>query len=315
MVQFPYKGSKRAPKKVTVIQPMTPQAAHAAAYALLQRGLTDKTRFILELVYSAGIVMAYRLPLSTRTLVDYHNKRLIDRLAYTSKEVRDALNDESIGIPLTPKMRTLLYVLGPVGVEIIEIQRGKEIPSPARYLALALNRLLHDIIVSEIAFTLITHAVGWEIAWVPRNEAAIYSSDSKLVLEPDALLYFRRGDQEISVAIEYHHQDDSRGGFEKVRNYLNLYAQPNLWGQWGDRFPILLGVFRGKNAGRGYEDAVNSLSIPDGLKIYGRTLKSFWTDPTHWYSFVERTKVSLFGDGQQNGEQADAQQDIIASTN
>ncbi len=281
--------SPNHPGKFSRIQPMTPQAAQAEAWRILQTGLSGHLETTLTLLYSAGVLPASRLPINERTVRKYHQQRLLDRLPYLGREIKAIYQEYGLPAPDV----SLLYTLGPVGREIVKERFGH--PAPGGYLNMPLTRVMHDLALNEIIFCLADLAKeGVAFEWVSKYEATLWKNNQPM-LEPDALVRIKHGEREDVYLLEYHNEEDRRGrAGEKVRQYEKA-LQSGLWrDQWEvETFPPILAVYRDKSVAKGYNDEITA--NPGKVVFYGRSLAGFFQDDPHvWYDFRNGKKVSLF---------------------
>jgi hypothetical protein len=281
--------SPNHPGKFSRIQPMTPQAAQAEAQRLLQTGLSSYLETTLTLLYSAGVLLASRLPVNERTIRKYHRQRLLDRLPYLGQEIAVAYQQYGLPAPKSP----LAYTLGPVGREIVKERFGH--PAPGGYLNMPLTRVMHDLALNEIIFCLADLAKEKSAAfeWVSKYEATLWK-DNQPLLEPDALIRIKHGEREDVYLLEYHNEEDKRGrAGEKVRQYEKA-LQSGLWrNQWEvETFPPVFSVYRDISVAKGYDEAISA--NPGKVIFYGRSLAGFFEDPRLWYDFKGKQKASPF---------------------
>jgi len=282
-----------SPKQFSTIEPMTPQAAQIAARSLVQRGISRSLDRIIALLLSAGVLPQQRLPASGRALRKYHTRRILDRLPFTSAEVRTAL--QSYGLPMPEAERSLLYTLGPVGIEIMRERHG--FPPPGGYLSAPLERVLHDLVVNEIVFYLgeAAMAAGWTPVWSSKYESSLWKDKKEaVILEPDAFLRFKKDSQEQVYLIAYHNEDKRTRAMSKVRRYEAACQQDKLWfEQWEvETFPPVLAVYRDGIVGKGYQEEIKD--NPGQVRFYGRSLEGFFQDSGAWYDFQRNEKVKPF---------------------
>ncbi|MCX7756112.1 MAG: replication-relaxation family protein [Anaerolineales bacterium] len=294
---------KPNPNQLPIIEPMSSQAAQIAARNLLQHGLSKNLERVIALLLSAGVLPQYRIPMSGRVLRQYHQRRVLDRLPFTSDEVRSALM--SYGLPVPDNVeRSLLYTLGPVGIELVRERYG--FPPPGGFLSAPLERLLHDLAVNEIVFRLgdLGMSHGWTPTWLSKYEATLWSDEKreKALLEPDAFLRFRRNGQEWVCLVEFHNEDKRTRAIGKARKYESA-LQSKVWAeQWEieaergekleEKFPPVLAIYREGIVGKGYQEEIND--NPGRVRFYGRSLEGFFQDPTTWYDFRQKAKAKIF---------------------
>jgi len=284
---------KPNPNQISLTEPLTPQAAQVAARNLLQRGLTKNLERVIILLLSAGVLPQYRIPISGRVLRQYHQRRILDRLPYTSVEIRAAL--QSYGLPVPDAERSLLYTLGPVGIEIV--RERHTFPPPGGFLSAPLERVLHDLAVNEIVFHLsdLAMADGWTPVWSSKYEASLWKDRKEAaLLEPDAFLCFKKDGLEQVYLIEYHNEDKRTRAMSKVRRYEAAFQQDKVWiEQWEvETFPPVLVVYRQGIVGQGYQEEIKD--NPGKVRFYGRSLEGFFQDASAWYDFQKNEKVKPF---------------------
>ncbi len=204
--------------------------------------LTDDQLFRLYRLSSKGKFSAFH-----RTMLRYYHKHLVD----AGPRVQ-ALRD--VSLPLSPKAKLKTYSLGAVGVQIMAIKGVKaELGLPAFEL------LPHDLLVNEIVLRLADYQrqEGNSLIWSGKREARLMDDD-KIVLEPDAMITIERPDGSQAALIEYHNEDNSRRGAEKIARYENVQRRPELWqAQWQiEEFPPVMVVFRHRAVLTGYRRAI-----------------------------------------------------------
>lgn len=297
-----HKSDLHNPHALSLVEPMTSQAAQIAARTLLQRGLGKNPERVIALLLSAGVLPQYHLPMSGRVLRQYHQRRVLDRLPFTSDEVRSALVSYGLPVPQDAE-RSLLYTLGPVGIEIVRERYG--FPPPGGFLSAPLERVMHDLAVNEIVLRLgdLAMAAGWTPVWLSKYEATLWKDEKREtpLLEPDAFLRFKKDRQEWVCLVEFHNEDKRTRAIGKVRKYEAAF-QSKLWAeQWEidlvrgekpeEKFPPVLAVYREKIVGQGYHDEISA--NPGKVRFYGRSLEGFFQDPTTWYDFQKSAKAKI----------------------
>lgn len=290
------------PNQTSLAEPISPQAAQIAARNLLQRGLSKRLQRVIDLLLAAGVLPQHRIPMSGRVIRQYHQRRVLDRLPFTSKEVKTALM--SCDLPVPQAERSLLYILGPVGIEIVRERYG--FPPASGFLGATLEWLLHDLVVNEIVFHLgdLAMARGWKPLWLSKYESALWRDEKKetALLEPDAFLRFKKDDREWNCMIEYHNEDKRTRAISKVRKYESAF-QGKVWvEQWEidvargekleEKFPPVLAVYRESIVGKGYQEEIGD--NPGKVRFYGRSLEGFFQDASLWYDFQKRAKAKIF---------------------
>jgi len=291
------------PNRVSLVEPITPQFAQSTARTMLQRGLGKNLERVIALLLSAGVLPQHRIPMSGRVLRQYHQRRVLDRLVFTSEEVRSALLSYNLPVPENAE-RCLIYTLGPVGIEIVRERYG--FPPPDGLLSAPMERVMHDLSVNEIVLRLgeLAMAAGWTPVWLSKYEATLWRDEKRetAILEPDAFLRFKKDGQEWACLIEFHNEDKRTRAVGKVRRYEAAF-QSKVWAeQWEidiargekpeEKFPPALAVYREKIVGQGYHDEISA--NPGKVRFYGRSLDGFFQDPTTWYAFQEGKKVKIF---------------------
>ncbi|RMI04635.1 MAG: hypothetical protein D6681_09295, partial [Calditrichaeota bacterium] len=197
---------------------MTSSQAKAEAYKLLQRGLTPPEAHVVDALFVAGVLPEYRLGVSKKGVSRFLHSRILDHLPFDARTVSQKFDEYS----LTPG-ETLLYTLGPVGIEIARERYG--VAPPSGFLAYPLERIMHDVVVNEVVLAIGTKAQahGWEMSWMSKYESTLYR-DGRPILEPDAFFILRRAETELPFILEYHNEDKRTRGIRKVRTYEMVCA-------------------------------------------------------------------------------------------
>lgn len=232
---------------------LTPAQIKAEASRLLAIGLSNDAWRVLDWLSVGGVMSVAQLELSPRTLRKYAGWRLVDRLPVPTAELEAEFTTHQMLFEKAGEIQ--LYVLGPVGLEVIK-DRHAHAPLTG-HLSYPLPRVMHDVILNEIVLRLIIYAetLGWETTWRGTNSARLFNPETKQeILEPDALLVFTRGEEVRAFCVEFHHKEDKQTRAElKIRNYQAAF-ESGLWRtQWDlETFPAVLPVFTEKIVGTGY---------------------------------------------------------------
>jgi hypothetical protein len=247
---------------------ITPQQAKAEARRLLASGLSPQTWHTLDLLATGGVLRAENLQVPARTLQRWAQQRLVERLALDSRELQDNLRNLGLDDP-----HPALYVLGLLGIEIATQRHA--VPPPSGYQGYTPGRVLHDVVANEIVLRL-AEAIGtqgWKVEWLGKYEATLTDKTQKVLLEPDALLRFRRDGQERACALEYHNEDWQARAAQKVEKYETAFAEGNWRERWEvETFPPVLAVFWQPIVGTGYKNATAGKRL--ACTYYGKLLKT-----------------------------------------
>jgi hypothetical protein len=271
---------------------MTSAQSKAEAARLLTIGLTPEAWRVLDWLSVGGVMSVAQLQLTPRTLRGLAQNRLVDRVPFPTKTLAEAFTQDEI--PYRSPDETQLYVLGPVGLEMLKTRHPY--PMPTGHLSYTLPRLMHDVILNEIVLRVMTYAesLGWEAQWWGTHTAKLMNDDKQEILEPDALLVLKRAGQERAFCVEYHHHEDKITRAEmKVLKYQKAYTS-QLWGKAWDleRFPTVLAVFDQKIVGTGYQEALKASQAE--VQVLGKLLKGVVEDNlAEWADFVTNTRVPL----------------------
>ncbi len=237
---------------------LSPAQIKAEAMRLLAKGIRNEAWRILDWLFVGGVMSVAQLELKARSLRQYTKSRLIDRLPYLVQVTADEFTKNQLSF-LEPK-ETQLYILGPVGLEVLK-DRHSYPPLSGGYLSYPLPRVMHDVILNEIVLRLLSYAdeLGWDATWRGANSARLINPDNRQeIIEPDALLVFKKGDQERAFCLEFHHNEDKQTRAElKIKNYQAAY-ESGLWqAQWElETFPAVLAVFTERIVGTGYHNTL-----------------------------------------------------------
>ena len=250
----------------SITQALTRQKMQYAADAVLRRGLSMEAWRMLDQLYVSGIMTVDQIGLAQRTLRNYAKKGLIARYTYPPAEVVRELGERFL-----PVKDGQLYTLGQVGMEILTMRHGLR---PTRqFLAYPIERILSALILNEIVQRIEAEATKQD--WTLKRysfEQAQLSKNEKVILSPSTLISLEKGDRKIFFAIEYHDEENSRATWKKAQEYEDAY-ECDLWEEkWlGERFPLVLAVFRHNGIGEGYREAI--LAMRTLTSFYGRSLE------------------------------------------
>jgi hypothetical protein len=256
MIKFSRPSTKQLPGRRPANVDLSPAQIKAEAARLLTIGISHETWRVLDWLSVGGIMSVAQLQLRPRTLRKYAQARLIDRYPLPIKKI--AQEFERYSLPFTEITDTQLYVLGPVGLEILN---GRHTFTPlSGHLSYPLSRIMHDVILNEIVLRLITFAegLGWEALWMGTSSAMLFNEEKmKEILEPDALLVFEHAGQKHWFCIEYHNEDHQARAEHKVSKYQAAYETGEWRIQWEtETFPTVLAIFEKKIVGLGYQTAL-----------------------------------------------------------
>ena len=250
---------------------LTPTQIKTEAARLLANGIRNEAWRILDWLFVGGVMSAAQLELKARSLRQYTKSRLIDRLPHLVQATAEEF--EKSGIPFADPKETQLYILGPVGLEVI---KDRHAFSPlSGYLSYPLARVMHDVILNEIVLRILSYAaeLGWDATWRGTNSASLINPENKQkIVEPDALLVFKKAGQERAFCIEFHHNEDKQTRAElKIRHYQAAF-ESGLWrAQWDlETFPAVLPVFTEKIVGTGYLNTLRERK--SDVIFYGKLL-------------------------------------------
>jgi hypothetical protein len=283
------------------LPPMSIQQARLKAENHLANGLPPSLEKAVDLLSAGGVMTAAQLGVSSRTLRLYRKLRIVDRLPLNAPKTKAAHYEYGLPVP-EDTSKTHLFVLGPVGIEIVKI-RHEFTPSDG-YVGYGLDRLMHDVIVNELVLRIAAQAMahGWEPIWVGEKEAILYKEKQPLV-RPDALIRLAKDGQERVYLLEYHNEDKSTRAAGKVQAYERVQTS-DVWKKgWNTaEFPPILAAYRQPVVGRGYKDAIEERNLVNGT-YYGRGLSTLLEDVGEWYNFTQGQAEHVWpwapdGDGQ-----------------
>ncbi len=262
--------------------PNSPHQAKAEARRILSAGLSPQAWRTIDLLSAGGVFSAGRLSslgMSQRSLQRLARTRILERLIQDGDELRQSL--ETFGLDGDQRLvqdgeelRSVLYMLGPVGIEIAT--QRHDVPPPSGYQGYSLSRVMHDVITNEIVLRL-ADAIGtrgWTVEWLGKYEGALTDKTQKqVILEPDALIRFRKGDEERAFLVEYHNEDKQSRAALKVEKYEAAFNEGNWRLRWEvETFPPVLVVFWQPIVGIGYQNAVSGKNLK--CAYYGKMLKA-----------------------------------------
>jgi hypothetical protein len=252
---------------------MTSQQARLEAGRILSGGLSPRLWRILDMLAAGGALSTRWLPsLAARKMREWCRMRLFERISLDPTEIRN----HYIEMGLDEK-DPVLYMLGPVGIEIATIRYGVE--PPGGYQGYTPMRVMHDIAANEIVLRLADSigGKGWSVDWFGKYESTLAAKNERTILEPDGLIRYRKDGEEGgdgAFLLEYHNEDWQSRAATKVEKYEKAFVEGNWRAQWEvETFPPVLVVFLKAIVGTGYRNATR-----DNKKLkctyYGKTLKS-----------------------------------------
>jgi hypothetical protein len=268
---------------------MSTQQAQAEAHRLLVNKLQPSLDRAVNYLSVGGVLAAYQMGVSPRTLRRYRDLRVIDRLPQATPDLVEMF--KSYGLPLPVKNNQIqFFTLGPVGIEISKMRYGHNPPSG--YLGYTLERIMHDIVLNEIVLRIAQEAItyGWAPIWISEGEATLYQ-DNRQILKPDAMLRLKKDDDEKVFLFEYHNEDKSTRAVDKVQRYERAAAKKEIWSKaWEvETFPPVLAAFRHSIVGTGYQESTSDRETAR-CKFYGRTLRTVLEDTGQWFNFASHAK-------------------------
>jgi len=254
---------------------LTPQQIRIESMRIASGGISQRVWRILDLLSTGGILSRDRLPaVSDRKMREWCNTRLFERLSLEADEVRSNYVELGLG----DSKISDLYLLGPVGVEIATTRHG--VMPPAGYQMYTPMRIMHDVAVNEVVMRLAEKigGLGWTVDWLGKYESTLTDKNGKTILEPDALIRFRKDGKEGgdgAFALEYHNEDWQTRAATKVEKYEKAFLEGNWRDQWEvETFPPVLAVFHKAIVGVGYQNATQKGNKKLNCVYYGKPLKS-----------------------------------------
>lgn len=272
---------------------LTPSQANKLAHMILAGGLSSNAWQMLDRLAMGGVLGTWQLcqpALSARSIRKYASQYLITRLPFQSVQLMAAFQE--YGLPFAPE--TSLYILGPVGLEIVKMRH--EAAPLTGYLAYPLRRVMHDVLANEIVLRIATsaQAYGWQATWLSKYEATL-TVDGQALLEPDGMLRLRKGDIVRLFCLEYHNEDHQTRAWHKVMLYERVFHKTDLWqAHWDtDEFPKILAVFAKEIVGKGYRATLKEYGKTFG-QYYGKFLAGVLADQvTEWLHLGGEVRENL----------------------
>ena len=274
----PADHAKRTPLRNETL--LTSQQIKTEARRLLAGGLPSRTWYALDLLSVGGVLNATRLGIQVRMLRHWSSFGLFERLQISPQEAKD--HYEKFGLQ---DGDPALYILGPVGLEI-STQRHEVLP-PGGYQGYSSMRVMHDLMTNEIVYRLADRlsTTGATVEWLGKYEISLADKAGNIILEPDALLRFRKDGEEHAFVIEYHNEDKQTRAFEKVKKYEAALELGNWQERWEvETFPPVLSVFWHAIVGLGYQNATGRKKVK--CEYYGKTLKAVLEGKIEEWSFT-----------------------------
>jgi len=282
----PASHAKRSPLKYDSV--LTTSQIKAEARRLLAGGLPSRIWYAVDLLSAGGVLSATRLGIQERMLRHWSRFGLFERLQVSPQEVKDYY--EKLGLQ---DGDPALYVLGPIGVEIAT-QRHEVLP-PSGYQGYSTMRVMHDLMTNEVVLRLAARlgASGYTVDWLGKYEITLADKAGNTILEPDALIRYRKDGWEYSFVIEYHNEDKQTRAIEKVKRYEAAYESGNWEERWEvETFPPVLAVFWHAIVGMGYTHMTKDRRVK--CSYYGKTLKALLEGKTEeWLLIATKERKKL----------------------
>jgi hypothetical protein len=238
------------------------------ARRILSGGLPARIWRVLDLLATGGVLDLKHLNIPRRTLGHWSQQRLFERIPVGPDELKKVY--ASLGLD---GKHPDLYTLGSIGIEIAAMRH--DIAPPSGYQGYFLMRILHDVVANEIVLYLadVLGKQGWTVEWLGKYEGTLTDKNQKTILEPDALIRFRKDGEERAFLLEYHNEDKQARAAMKVEKYEAAFNDGNWREQWEvDKFPPVLVVFWQPIVGTGYQNATRAKKL--NCTFYGKTLKA-----------------------------------------
>ena len=134
---------------------------------------------------------------------------------------------------------------------------------------------------------------GWRRR-LGRYEGALRETgQARTLVEPDALIRFRRDGQERAFLLEYHNEEKASRAEDKVKRYENACANGDWRGAWEvETFPPVLAVCLHPIVSTGYVNAVQGRRTR--CVYYGKMLKSILDGNINgWVNISTNTKEDI----------------------
>ncbi len=228
---------------------------------LLLQGLSPHAEQTLQYLAVGGLMSASqleRLGVKLRTLQKYAQKQLLARLPRPSTEMVKMFEQWGLPIEQENPQSTLLYLLGPIG---LEIAGRKNLDPEEGFLAYPEERLMHQVVLNEIRIRLSVYGLeqGWQVAWADRGQARLMAEDETVLLEPAAMLTFEKGSEKHTFLVDYL-TNPSPVYLERL---ISSYEKAQRTGQWreqwaGENFPSLLMGLGNHTVGQAFLDAIRN---------------------------------------------------------
>ena len=268
---------------------MTSKQAKAEAQRMLTAGMSPQTLRAIDLLSTGGIFSAARLGMAERTLRKLAQRRLLERIKINRLETPEGYSNARFAF-LGPG----LYTLGQVGLEIATMRH--DVTPPTGYPFYLPARISHDLVTNEIVLRL-AEAMGergWDVEWVGKTEAALHASGQvHALVEPDALIRFRRNGEERAFLLEYHNEERQSQAENKVKQYERAYADGDWRTAWEvETFPPVLAVCSHAIVRTGYVNAIQGRRAR--CVYYGKMLKSILGENVdEWFRIDINQKQSI----------------------
>lgn len=289
--------ARRASRRRTTRDPITPHEAKQRAYFLLAEGkITGKQSQVLSTLAVAGVLdeqqLARLIGISGRSLRRYHSQHLLDRLYVVPASLR------TVGfIRAGESLR--LYKLGAVGRAIVAHDQPLV---PSGYEGFGVHRLTHDVLANEVMIRVARAGAdaGYDPIWLSKYEATVHDDAGRPMLEPDAMLELRHAHRATQrFLLEYHNEDDSRRAAGKIKRYEEVARDGHWQHAWNtETLPTVLVSWTHNAVATGYSAAIERQAHRHlGLRFryLGMPIQRLLAggDPLQWKEFLSKEVAPL----------------------
>jgi hypothetical protein len=265
--------ARRNINKKNVQTQMTRQQVRLEAGRILSGGLSLRLWRILDMLATGGALSTRWLPhLAANKMREWCRMRLFERISHDPVEIQSLYIEMGLD-----EKKPILYMLGPVGVEIAKIRY--EVEPPGGYQGYTSMRVMHDVAANEIILRLadLIGGKGWTVDWFGKYESTLVDRSERTILEPDGLIRYRKDGEDGgdgAFLLEYHNEDWQSRAATKVEKYEKAFVECDWRSQWEvETFPPVLVVFLKAIVGTGYRNATRDNNRLN-CTYYGKTLKS-----------------------------------------
>lgn len=266
----------------------------------LRKGISPHAERLIQVLAVGGIMSVsqlMRLGVKLRTLQKYSANYLLDRFPRSSTDLLYEFQHWGLPCDMKNREETLLYLLGPVGLEIAR-QRG--FTPETGFLASPVSHYMNQVIVNEMRVRLSEFAAQrqYEVNWLDRAQTQVITGgeEERVLLPPTPMLSFQKGALSSPFFLAFYEKLSTFQCRQIIRGYEKVRFSEAWHGQWaGEHFPPLLLVVSESESARTFQQVLNEDEF-SRCTFYGKLLKGVVSPETsigEWINIKTGNRVML----------------------